>query len=167
MEKTFKLIALLAAVGLSMAACATTGGGSAATGGESSTAPVTTVITANTDPKSVRITGITDPAYTAYKTSSAWLMVVPEGSVTGNNPFGQDVASSSNSPTYIATLPANTLAFGLFKSDGTRWTESGIYDLWLLEGTSTLTAAHKYKAGSINISTASVTVDFNKFTKVE
>jgi len=151
LTKFIVITALVAVIGFSFASCASTGDGPK-----------------NRDPKGITITGITDPAYTAYKTSRAWLMVVPEGSVTGNNPFGKDVAYSVNPPDYIATLPANTLAFGLYKSGrDERWTGSGVYDLWLLEGNSTISAAYKYKASSIEISEASTTLDFSNFTKVE
>jgi hypothetical protein len=153
-------IAVLAlAIVFSFAACnnSTSSGGGGGGGGP------------NTDPKVIKITGIPNTEYNAYKTSRAWLLVVPEGSVTGNNPYGKDIAYSINLPDYIATLPSNTLNLGLYKtgSSDTRWTESGKYDLWLLEGNDTTIAQYKYKASSIDISTATTTLVFNdSFTKV-
>jgi hypothetical protein len=104
--------------------------------------------------KAFKITGITDPAYTAYKTNGALIVVAPVGS--NGNPSAATITSLNN----------QTLNFTLYGEGNVPWTGSGTYELWLFDSNNTNTATTIWKAASVDISTAEITVTWTNLPKL-
>jgi|GEM_PF-5820754 len=125
------------------------------TGGGSSAPP------ANTEPKTIVITGINGSSFT-----SGGLGIYPVGTNINIEDINEGLVAGANANNADKIVTNDSVTYPLYNSTSTnRWTGNGTFDVYFLykEGTGT---PEPYKAGSVSFSSATTTVAFSRFTKV-
>jgi hypothetical protein len=149
--RVFGIIALVAAIGFSMVAC---GGDNDGGGGGGNTDPKTLLITMSSTIFSQGSSGFSVGVFPAGTTVQQASNMT--GLIAGCTQSTPGVNSSQSGSNYIVTLP-------LYVYNGnTRWTGSGTFDVYAILGSSNF-----YKAGSVNISSATTNITISASNAVQ